>query len=41
MTGRGNLGQIDRPAAEQKGTLLHYIKQPKLAGSQLTRHGHS
>ena len=28
MTGRGNLGQVDKPAAEQKGTLLHYIKQP-------------
>tara|TARA_B110000908_G_scaffold102729_1_gene121067 strand:- start:11074 stop:12138 length:1065 start_codon:yes stop_codon:yes gene_type:complete len=28
MTGRGSLGRVDQPVAEQKGTLLHYIKQP-------------
>ncbi len=29
MTGRGNLGVVDRPAAEQKGTLFRYVKRPE------------
>ena len=29
MTGRGNLGDLNKPAAEQKATLVRYIMEPQ------------
>jgi len=47
MTGRGSLGELNKPAADQKATLVRYIKEPKnlekykflYNGSQKTRGG--
>lgn len=40
MTGRGNLGKITKPAAEQQGTLWHFIQKPaNKAKYQFLHHG--